>query len=97
MRLNSSILTDEELDCRVQELLNFLEVKKEEKQASSYNVGNAKREVEAFKETYESLMADDRTLDRQFRREFPELDSHSIDVLYKLFKKRPRLVAILLI
>ena len=92
MRLNSAILTDEELDARVQELLNFLEEKKDEKQASSINVGNARCEVESFKETYEILTADDRTLDRTFRKEFPELDAHSIDTLYKLFKKRPRYV-----
>ncbi|XP_057306385.1 cilia- and flagella-associated protein 43-like [Hydractinia symbiolongicarpus] len=90
VRLNASILFEEELEARELELFNFLEIKKEEKQLSSLAVGDAKRDVEAFRDMYETLIADDRTLDKMFRKEFLDLDSFTVDVLYKLFKKRPR-------
>lgn len=88
--MNASILIEEELEARELELFNFLEIKKEEKQQSSLAVGDAKRDVEAFRDMYETLIADDRTLDKMFRREFLDVDSYTVDVLYKLFKKRPR-------
>ena len=53
-------------------------------------MGNARREVESFKESYDALVADEKMLERTFRKEFPECDPHTVDVLYKLFKKRPR-------
>ena len=90
VRLAASILVDEELESGEIELLNKLERKKEEKQQSSLAVGDARRAVEQFKDSYETLIADDKTLDKMFRKEFNELDTHTVDVLYKLFKKRPR-------
>lgn len=89
-RLRASILLDEELGAAELELLNNLELKKEEKQQSSLTVGLVRREVEAFRDSYETLVADDKMLDKMFRKEFSELDTHTIDVLYRLFKKRPR-------
>ena len=90
VRLAASILFDEELESGEVELHNNLERKKEEKQKSSLSVGDARRAVEQFKDNYETLIADDRTLDKLFRKEFNELDTHTVDVLYRLFKKRPR-------
>ena len=90
LRLVASILIDEELDAREKELLDFLDKKKTDKQQSNLLVGEAKREVEAFREEYDLLVADDRMLDKMFRREFSELDTHTVDNLYRLFKRRPR-------
>ncbi|XP_066933494.1 cilia- and flagella-associated protein 43-like [Clytia hemisphaerica] len=90
VRLAASILIDEELENAEFELLANLDKKKEEKQQSSLAVGDARRAVEQFKDSYEMLVADDKTLDKMFRKEFSELDTHTIDVLYRLFKKRPR-------
>ena len=90
VRLAASILVDEELESGEIELLNNLERKKEEKQQSSLAVGDARRAVEQFKDSYETLIADDKSLDKMFRKEFNELDTHTVDVLYRLFKKRPR-------
>ena len=90
MRLAASILIDEELETAELELVTNLEMKKERKLESSLAVGNARRDVEAFRDSYETLVADDKTLDKMFRKEFSELDQHTIDVLYRLFKKRPR-------
>ena len=90
MRLVASILIDEELETAEIEYLTNLEKKKEEKQQSSLAVGDARRAVEQFKDNYEMLIADDKTLDKMFRKEFTDLDTHTIDILYRLFKKRPR-------
>ena len=94
VRLATSILIDEELENSEIELLANLDKKKEEKQQSSLAVGDARRAVEQFKDNYEMLVADDKTLDKMFRKEFSELDTHTIDVLYRLFKKRPRYVCL---
>jgi len=88
--LVASILIDEELEAAEIELFNNLDQKKEEKQLSSLAVGDVRREVDQFKDNYEMLIADDKTLDKMFRKEFSELDTHTVDVLYRLFKKRPR-------
>ena len=88
--MNASILIDEELESREEELFNYLEIKTNEKQEGTLAVGNAKRQVDVFRDTYETLVADDRTLDKMFRKEFNDLEVHTIDVLYRLFKRRPR-------
>jgi len=90
VRITSSMLTDEVLESKEKELLNHLEGLKDRKQSSSLKVGDAKREVEAFRDAYETLCADDKTLDKMFRKEFMELDTHTVDQLYRLFKRRPR-------
>uniref|UniRef100_A0A7N6ANC1 Cilia- and flagella-associated protein 43 n=1 Tax=Anabas testudineus TaxID=64144 RepID=A0A7N6ANC1_ANATE len=47
-------------------------------------------ELELFHETYESLVAEDKVLDKEFRKEFFDVPAHVVDHLYKLFKRRPR-------
>ena len=51
----------------------------------------AKRKVDEQKEQYEQMAADDRELDKSFRRDFADCDPY-VDQLYKLFRKRPRWV-----
>lgn len=80
----------EELDTREQQLLKDLEEKTLLKQNSSNLVAEAKREADVSKDSYEIIVAEDKSLDKNFRREFAEQDQHTIDVLYKLFKRRPR-------
>lgn len=90
LRLSTSLLVKEELDTREQQLLHTLEGKKVLKQNSSNMVAEAKREADASKDLYEMYVAEDKSLDKNFRREFADQDQHTIDVLYKLFKRRPR-------
>ncbi len=42
-----------------------------------------------MKESYDVLVAEDRDMDRAFRKEFADCEPY-VDQLYKLFKKRPR-------
>ena len=51
----------------------------------------AKRQVEEHREQYEQMVAEDREVDRSFRRDFADCEPH-VDQLYKLFRKRPRWV-----
>ncbi len=86
----ASLLMEEELDTREAQLLQILEEKKVAKQESSTMVGDVKREVDASKDSYEIISAEDKTLDKNFRREFADQDQHTVEVLYRLFKRRPR-------
>ena len=48
----------------------------------------AKKKVDEVRDSYEVLNAEDREMDKSFRKEFSDSDSY-VDQLYKLFKKRP--------
>uniref|UniRef100_A0A8C5LP26 Cilia- and flagella-associated protein 43 n=1 Tax=Jaculus jaculus TaxID=51337 RepID=A0A8C5LP26_JACJA len=85
-----SLLLDEELNSRERFLNNYLVKKQEEKSQTSEAVQKAKEEVDLSKEQHDNLLAEDKILDRSFRKEFSEIPSHQVDVLYKLFKRRPR-------
>ncbi|XP_047190801.1 cilia- and flagella-associated protein 43 isoform X2 [Scophthalmus maximus] len=47
-------------------------------------------EVELFLETYDTIVAEDKLLDKEFRKEFFDVPANVVDHLYKLFKRRPR-------
>jgi len=52
-------------------------------------ISNARRKLEEVKENYDILVAEDRDMDKAFRKEFADCEPY-VDQLYKLFKKRPR-------
>ena len=81
---------EEELDTREAQLLQVLEEKKALKLNTSSMVTEVKREVDACKDSYDLVVAEDRTFERNFRREFADQEQHTIDGLYRLFKRRPR-------
>ncbi|CAJ1067274.1 cilia- and flagella-associated protein 43 isoform X2 [Xyrichtys novacula] len=47
-------------------------------------------EVELFNKNYDTIVAEDRVLDKEFRKEFLNVSGRMVDQLYKLFKRRPR-------
>ncbi|MEE6479719.1 hypothetical protein FKM82_012348 [Ascaphus truei] len=85
-----SILVDEEISTREAELNHFLEKKRKQKSQTAEVVQTFKTEVEAFRESYDNLVAEDKLLDRGFKKEFPDISAHYVDQLYKLYKRRPR-------
>nr|XP_060624330.1 cilia- and flagella-associated protein 43 [Anolis sagrei ordinatus] len=85
-----SLLLDEELSTRESGLYNYLDKKRKAKLISNEAVKAAKAEVEAFREAYDILIAEDRLMERGFRKEFSDLHTHQIDQLFKLYKRRPR-------
>jgi hypothetical protein len=71
-------------------LVHVLEEKKREKGSLANALVEAKHEMEIFRDEYEIMMADDKALDKGFKRDFSDQDPHTVDQLYKLFKRRPR-------
>ncbi|KAL1789130.1 cilia-and flagella-associated protein 43 [Sigmodon hispidus] len=85
-----SLLLDEELSSREQFLNNYLLKKQEEKSKSSEAIHKAREDLDVFKEQHDILVAEDKILERSFKKEFSEVSGHQVDILYKLFKRRPR-------
>ncbi|KAK3572842.1 hypothetical protein QTP86_008249 [Hemibagrus guttatus] len=54
-------------------------------------LNNHREDVEAFRETYDNTVAEDKLLDSGFRKEFCDVPGHIVDQLYKLYKRRPRI------
>ncbi|XP_041921632.1 cilia- and flagella-associated protein 43 isoform X2 [Alosa sapidissima] len=85
-----SILTEDEILNREKELHNKLETMR----ASKHNMGEElkkyKEDVDSFREMYDNIVAEDKLLDRGFRKEFFDIPGHVVDQLYKLYKRRPR-------
>ncbi len=50
----------------------------------------AKKQVEAYREQYDILVAEDKVMDKAFKREFHDVSAVQVDQLYKLFRRRPR-------
>ncbi|XP_023571341.1 cilia- and flagella-associated protein 43 isoform X2 [Octodon degus] len=86
-----SLLLDEELNSRELFLNNYLLRKQEEKSQTSEAIQKSKQDLDMYKESYDNLLAEDKVLDRSFKKEFSEIPSQQVDILYKLFKRRPRM------
>jgi L-rhamnose isomerase len=50
----------------------------------------SRQHVEEYREQYDKLCAEDKVMDRGFKREFHDIPAHYVDQLYKLFRRRPR-------
>ncbi|KAI3363278.1 hypothetical protein L3Q82_011908 [Scortum barcoo] len=85
-----SVLIEEEMRNRELELKLKLEKTLAYKDEIGVEVKRHEEEVELFHETYDSIVAEDKVLDKEFRKEFFDVPSHMVDQLYKLFKRRPR-------
>ncbi|XP_045926905.1 cilia- and flagella-associated protein 43 isoform X2 [Micropterus dolomieu] len=86
-----SVLIEEEMRNRDLELKLKLEKTLAYKDKVGEELKIHEEEVELFHETYESIVAEDKVLDKEFRKEFFDVPSHVVDQLYKLFKRRPRI------
>ncbi|XP_053439138.1 cilia- and flagella-associated protein 43 [Nycticebus coucang] len=86
-----SLLLDEELCSRELFLNNYLARKQVEKNQTSEAIQKAKENLDMYKEHYDNLLAEDKVLDRSFKKEFSEIHTHQVEILYKLFKRRPRI------
>ena len=53
-------------------------------------VNESRKHVDAFRDYYEDLEAQERIMDKEFRRKFNDCSAVVVDQLYKLFRKRPR-------
>ena len=48
--------------------------------------------LEEMEMEYKQMEDQDKAIDKNFKKEFPGLGFHQLDSLYKLFKKRPKVI-----
>ncbi|PIO25818.1 hypothetical protein AB205_0161410, partial [Aquarana catesbeiana] len=84
-----SILIEEEINTRVEQLNQIMARKRKHKNQTAELVKTFKVQVESFRESYDDLVAEDKLLDRGFKKEFPDVPAHHVDQLYRLYKRRP--------
>uniref|UniRef100_A0A087YD43 Cilia and flagella associated protein 43 n=1 Tax=Poecilia formosa TaxID=48698 RepID=A0A087YD43_POEFO len=80
----------EEMNRQEQELKLKLEQLLAQKVKTEKDLMGFKDMVEQFQFAYEDIVAEDKNLDSEFRKEFADLPKYVTDQLYKLFKRRPR-------
>ncbi|KAM4748788.1 cilia- and flagella-associated protein 43 [Rhinophrynus dorsalis] len=85
-----SILIEEEINTRAAQLSHSLDTMRKQKSRTAEVVKTFKTQVDAFREAYDNLVAEDKLLDRGFKKEFMDIPAHHVDQLYKLYKRRPR-------
>lgn len=90
LRLMVSVLTEAELEHQEAELTRRMNETRDKKTQTAGALAEAKREVDHFRDSYEIVLAEDKALDKAFKKEFSDQDVHTVEQLYKLFKRRPR-------
>ncbi|KAH9504597.1 Cilia- and flagella-associated protein 43 [Bulinus truncatus] len=90
LRLRFSMLIHEEINIRDNDLHQTLEHKRQLKQQAFEALTEARKNIDSFRNEYEHLQAEDKYLDKSFRREFTDASGSQVDTLYKQFKRRPR-------
>ena len=61
-------------------------------QLSQQAYAEAKKQVDQFRDLYDNLQAEDKVMDKEFKRRFHDVAVWQQDQLYKLFRRRPRYV-----
>ncbi|XP_025973238.2 cilia- and flagella-associated protein 43 isoform X2 [Dromaius novaehollandiae] len=85
-----SLLLDEELDTREAALHHFLKKKRKEKVKSTKTIQCTNRKIDAYIDTYENAIAEDKMLESDFRKDFADVPAYILDRLFKLYRRRPR-------
>ncbi|KAM6956299.1 cilia- and flagella-associated protein 43 [Aplochiton taeniatus] len=88
--LAHSILIEDEIRNRERELSLKLEKTRAFKNEIGEDLKTYKENVEEFREAYDNVVAEDKFLDKGFRKDFFDVPGHIVDLLYKLYKRRPR-------
>ncbi|XP_029962541.1 cilia- and flagella-associated protein 43 [Salarias fasciatus] len=88
--LVESVLMEEEMNDRELEIKLKLEKMELYKDEIVEEVKRQEEEVKVFHEAYDCIVAEDKILDKDFRKDFFDVPNSVVDALYKLFKRRPR-------
>ncbi|XP_064629915.1 cilia- and flagella-associated protein 43-like isoform X2 [Lineus longissimus] len=91
VRLKYALLVEDELNTRERELVRLLEHKKECKVLAIEAFSEARKNVDNFRDGYDILLAEDKVMDKAFKREFHDATALQVEQLYKLFRRRPRI------
>eukprot|EP00002_Diphylleia_rotans_P030276 TRINITY_DN620_c0_g1_i6.p1 TRINITY_DN620_c0_g1~~TRINITY_DN620_c0_g1_i6.p1 ORF type:complete len:1590 (-),score=396.80 TRINITY_DN620_c0_g1_i6:241-5010(-) len=87
IKLSQALLQDEDFENKEIKLTSMLEEIKYKKAKCTSTISEFKKELDQFKEQYESVAAADRNMERAFKREFADADLY-VDQLFRLFKRR---------
>lgn len=90
LRLSHSVFQMEQVMTWETELNRVLEKQKQEKQIKQAKVLEAKQEVDAFREMYDILVAEDKVLDKAFKRDFADVPIYQQEQIYRLYRRRPK-------
>ncbi|KAM6416094.1 cilia- and flagella-associated protein 43 [Rhynochetos jubatus] len=85
-----ALLLDEELDTRKAGLHNFLTKKEKEKVKTVRMIQTTKNKIEAYIDSYENAIAEEKNLECGFRKEFADLPANLLDELFQLYNHRPK-------
>ncbi|XP_034040088.1 cilia- and flagella-associated protein 43 [Thalassophryne amazonica] len=85
-----SILMEEEVKNRELELKLKLDKMLTHKDELEKEIKKHEDDVRLFHESYDVFVADDKFLDRDFKKVFSDMPDHIVNQLYKLYKRRPR-------
>ncbi|XP_061824300.1 cilia- and flagella-associated protein 43 [Nerophis lumbriciformis] len=88
--LSYSILMEEVMGIDEKEHKSKLGQMEANKKNMSEELQKFQKEVEFSHESFDNIVAEDKALDKEFRKEFSGLHKAMVDQLYKLFKRRPR-------
>ncbi|XP_041476459.1 cilia- and flagella-associated protein 43-like isoform X2 [Lytechinus variegatus] len=90
LRLSRVLMVEDELDAREEELTRLLTSKKALKATSVTSMAQAKKQVEQYRDTYDIRVAEDKVMEKNFRKEFHDVHPVLVDQLFKLYRRRPR-------
>uniref|UniRef100_F6U441 Cilia- and flagella-associated protein 43 n=1 Tax=Ciona intestinalis TaxID=7719 RepID=F6U441_CIOIN len=90
LRMTQAIMVADELATHEDQLNKLLELKNKFKASSSSRLEDIQMLVKDYEEINDSTIAEDKMLDRAFKRDFSDVPLSISDQLYKLFKRRPR-------
>ncbi|XP_010158865.1 PREDICTED: WD repeat-containing protein 96 [Eurypyga helias] len=85
-----ALLLDEELDTRKAGLRNFLTKKEKEKVKTARMIQTSKNKIEAYVDSYENAIAEEKNLECGFTKEFADLPANLLDELSQLYSHRPK-------
>ena len=92
VRLARSIYHQEYLEDCDSDLTRPLEEFKQLKLKTQEEVAEIKRSIDKLRDEHELVLQEDRGIEKQFKKDFVDLDAFSLDILVKLYKRRPKVV-----
>ena len=91
-RLARSIYQGDFLESCDMDLSKPLEEFKQLKMRCQEELTEIKRSIDRLKDDHEIVLQEDKAIEKQFKRDFSELDAFTLDMLVKLYKRRPKIV-----
>ena len=92
VRLSRSIYQQDYLEDCDSDLSKPLEEFKQLKLRTQEEVAEIKRSIDKLRDEHEIVLQEDRAIEKQFKKDFVDLDAFTLEMLVKLYKRRPKVV-----